>query len=148
MIWCVSPDLLTTYISDMTLSQINLCTGSPVCHSTVWLCLIFLVDPAEAVEIGRAAETGLLVNLGLWSLALAQTSGALQATCAPFDPVQSCGPAVWPLQYPSSLLQNFVHVDKWVNRLQGKGLGHVPEPQQVNVQLLQVDIVRNGPPTW
>lgn len=109
------------------------------------VCLIFPVDPAEAVEIDLAARTDLLINLGLWSLAL--TSGAFRSDCSAFWPCPVPRPCSAASTNPSSLLQNFVHRDKWVNRLQGKGLGHVPEPQQVNEQLLQVDREGNGPPT-
>lgn len=90
--------IFTPPLTFQTLSQINLFTGSPVFHSTVWLCLIFPVDPAE-VEIGLAAETGLLVNLGLWSLALAQTSGALRSDWCAFWP----SPVLWPCSVASTI---------------------------------------------
>ena len=108
-----------------------------LCFTTIY-CACFSAGPAEAVEIGLAAEIGLLINLGLWSQALAQTSGASWSDWSWFDLLQS--PTTLQLRsvastHPSSLLQHFAQGDKWVNRLQGQGLGHVPEPQQVNEQL-------------
>lgn len=73
--------------------------------------LIFPVDPAEAVEIGLAAETDLLTNVGLRSLALdvcifGEVTGAL------LDPHPVLQPRSVASTKSSSLLLNFVHGDK------------------------------------